>query len=259
MSEGKVNMALRLLAEDSKGGVLLLDSSIPSGTDSSGNQSFHSVRDILFDKHPHGRAAAPHVLLDCTTEKPCYDPVIYQCLTGDVIKRAAIHTHGAAGPSGVDACAWRRICTSFGDASASLCDALASAARCLSTTLVDSAVLMPFVACRLIPLDKRPGVRSIGIGDVPRRIIAKAILVSVGDDVVSAAGPLQTCAGHAAGSEAAVHAMWDMFQTADCEAALLVDASNAFNSINRKAALHNISILCPALSTLLCNTYSATV
>ena len=66
---------------------------------------------------------------------------------------------------------------------------------------------MPFVACRLIPLDKRPGVRPIGIGDVPRRIVAKAILFVIGEDVISAAGHLQTCAGHAAGSEAAVHAM----------------------------------------------------
>ena len=41
-----------------------------------------------------------HVLLDCTTEKPCYDPVIFHCLAGDVIKRAVIHIHGAAGPSG---------------------------------------------------------------------------------------------------------------------------------------------------------------
>ena len=57
------------------------------------------------------------------------------------------------------------------------------------------------------------------------------------------AGPLQTCAGHAAGSEAAIHAMRDMFYTANCDAALLVDASNAFNAINRKAALHNIIII----------------
>ena len=101
MSEGKVNMALRLLAEDSKGGVLLLDSSIPCGTDSSGNPAFCPVRDILFEKCPRGRDPPHHVLLDCTTEKPCHDPVIFQCLTGDVIRRAAIQTHGAAGPSGL--------------------------------------------------------------------------------------------------------------------------------------------------------------
>ena len=50
-----------------------------------------------------------------------------------------------------------------------------------------------------------------------------------------------------------------MFYTANCEAALLVDASNVFNSINCKAALHTIAILCPSLSTVLHNTYSAAV
>ena len=89
-------------------------------------------------------------------------------------------------------------------------------------------------------------------------LLTKAILFSIGDDV-SAAGPLQACVGNVAGSEAAVHAMRDMFHTVDCEATLLFDASNAINSINRKAALCNISILCPALSTVQHNAYSAAV
>ena len=59
MSEGKVNMALRLLAEDSKGGVLSLDSSIHSGTDSLGNPVFRPVRDILSEKHPYGGTLPP--------------------------------------------------------------------------------------------------------------------------------------------------------------------------------------------------------
>ena len=75
MSEGKVNMALHLFAKDSKGGILSLDSSIPSGIDSSGNPAFCPVRDILFEKHPCGRDPPHHVLLDCITEKPCHDPV----------------------------------------------------------------------------------------------------------------------------------------------------------------------------------------
>ena len=180
--------------------------------------------------------------------------------TGDVVKRASLHTHGAAGPSRVDAYAWRLMCTSFKEASVGLCEALASVAHHLSTSLVDDpAVLMPFVACRLIPLDKHPGVRPIGIGDVPQQIVAKAILYVIGEDVVSAAGPLQACAGHAAGSEAAVHAMREMFGNTDCEAALLVDASNAFNCVNCQAALHNISVLCPSFSTILQNTYGAPV
>ena len=51
-----------------------------------------------------------------------------------------------------------------------------------------------------------------------------------------------------AGSEAAVHAIRDMFDDDDCEAALLVEATNAFNCVNREAALQNISVLCLGLS-----------
>ena len=97
-----------------------------------------------------------------------------------MIRQAAFHTHGAAGPSGVDAFAWQHLCSSFGNASVDLCNALASVARCLATTEIDPAILAPFVACRLIPLDKNPGVRPIGIGDVPQRILAKAILRCIG-------------------------------------------------------------------------------
>ena len=58
----------------------------------------------------------------------------------------------------------------FKEASVGLCEALASVACHLSTSLVDDpTVLMPFVTCRLIPLDKHPSVRPISIGDVPRR------------------------------------------------------------------------------------------
>ena len=57
---------------------------------------------------------------------------------------------------------------------------------------------MTFVACKLIPLDKKPGVRPIGVGNVPRKIIAnlKAVLHVIGIDIQLAAGALQTCAGH---------------------------------------------------------------
>ena len=36
---------------------------------------------------------------------------------------------------------------------------------------------------------------------------------------------------------------------------LLVDANDAFDRINRQAALHNINIICPSFSTILHNTY----
>ena len=81
-------------------------------------------------------------------------------------------------------------------------------------------------------------MRPIGVGEVPRRIIAKAILRTIGKDIEEAAGPLQACAGQDGGCEAAVHAMRVIFQDADTEGCLLVDASNA--SLNHRAALHNV-------------------
>ena len=65
--------------------------------------------------------------------------------------------------------------------------------------------------------------------------------------------------GQDGGCEAAVHAMRSIFHDNDTEAVLLIDATNAFNSINRKAALHNISVLCLSLAQVLINTYRAPV
>ena len=94
-------------------------------------------------------------------------------------------------------------------------------------------------------------------GDTARRIIAKAILTVTPLDIQEAAGSLQLCAGQISGIEAVVHAVNSLFQQEETEAILLVDASNAFNSLNRLSALHNIRQLCPSLATALINSYSA--
>lgn len=77
----------------------------------------------------------------------------------------------------------------------------------------------------------------------------------IGPDVMQAAGPLQLCAGQEAGCEAAVHALRSVFANLDTEAIILVDASNAFNNLNRQVALRNIRYQCPAISTALINCY----
>ena len=162
---------------------------------------------------------------------------------------------GAAGPSGLDAHCWRRLCTSFHSASRDLCHSLALFARRLCTSFVDPKALSPFLACRLIALDKCPGVRPIGICEAARRIVSKAILFIFRDDIQDAAGSIQLCAGQIAGVEAAIHFMRETYSAEDCEAVILVDASNAFNSLNRECALLNIRFVCPPLATVLINTY----
>ena len=110
--------------------------------------------------------------------------------------------------------------------------------------------LKEFLAGRLIPLDKDPGspspaIRPIGIGEVLRRISAKAVTRFLKVDVQLAAGSLQTCSGTESGIEAAVHAMKVIWEEDECEATLLIDAKDAFNTLNRKVTLHNIREICP--------------
>ena len=57
------------------------------------------------------------------------------------------------------------------------------------------------------------------------------------------AGNLQLCAGQASGCEAAAQAIRDIFEEQSTDALLLIDADNAFNSLNRKVLLHNIRYL----------------
>ena len=61
------------------------------------------------------------------------------------------------------------------------------------------------------------------------------------------AGPLQTGTGLKTGAEAAMHSMQLIFEDSSTKAVILVDANNAFNSIDRKVALHNIEATCPRL------------
>ena len=250
MSKGNTKAALRLLSKDNRGSALRLSDIVPSP-----ECAHASVLDILKSKHPSGGSPTEDSIVDGAHNPPAVHPVIFDSIQGLTIRSAALRTSGAAGPSGIDARGWRRLCSSFKSASDDLCHSLALLSRRLCTVLVDPEGLAPLMSCRLIALDKSPGVRPIGICEVVRRIIAKAILSITSGDIQDAAGSLQLCAGQKSGTEAAVHAMNLAFKDENCEAVLLVDASNAFNSLNRQVALRNIRALCPSIATALINTY----
>ena len=95
---------------------------------------------------------------------------------------------------------------------AGLCEAIAALARKLNTNEIASSHMQAFVAGRLIPLDKSPGVRPIGIGEVLRRIVSSATMTMLKPELVAATAPLQTCAGLTGGIEASIHAMRKMYE-----------------------------------------------
>ena len=254
---GKLGAAMRLLSEHAsggEGGAGVLDLAAPESPDST-----TTVRDVLLSKHPPAAGLNEAALCntDPTFQPVDVHPVLFDRLNGSIIRQAALRTRGSAGPSGVNADNWRRLCTAFRSVSSDLCEALALVARRVCTMYVDPSSLSAFVACRLIPLDKNPGVRPIGVCECVRRIIGKAVLSVLGPDVQSAAGSLQLCAGQPGGIEAAIHAMQALYERPDTDAILLVDAQNAFNLLNRRAALLNIRWICPSLATVLINFYRA--
>ena len=111
---GKVKSALRLLSKQ-EGSVLDVCKSKNQHSDDE-----HSILDELKAKHPPKGPFSK----DAITEdlKKTFHPVIFDAIDGEAIQRAAVHTNGAAGPSGIDANGWRRLCTSFKQYSADLCN-----------------------------------------------------------------------------------------------------------------------------------------
>ena len=224
-----------MLSEEGKGGILRLDDNLTTCTGS------QSLKEVLKSKHPQPQAADPNV---CISGIPLrVHPITFEAINANLIRSCTLKATGTCGPSGLKAYDWRRLCTSFQTASDSLCEAS-----------INPVIVAPILACRLIALDKCPGVRPIGIGDMARRIMAKAVLQIVKGDIQEVTGAKQLCAGHIAGVETAIHAVHDSFEH---EAVITIDASNAFNSLNRKVALHNVQFTCPELSKILLNTYGA--
>ena len=126
----------------------------------------------------------------------------------------------------------------------------------LCTIENQSTSLEAFLANRLISLDKNPGLRPIGVGEVLRRIAGKVIVSHLKEDVIQSVGSLQVRTGQDAGCELLIHAMRTIYEDQSAEAVLLVDASNAFNSINRNVFSHNVEVICPSTALYVENCYS---
>ena len=240
MKEGKLKAAQRILSKEATGKPLDLS---------------HEVKENLIKKHPPRQPPLPEAITPRINTTENFHPIIFDQIDGKLILDSALKSDGAAGPSGFDAAAWKRLCSSFGSYSVDLCNAIAMVTKNVCTTYVDPEGIEALVAGRLIALDKCPGVRPIGIGETVRRIMGRAILSILKEDIKKAVGPIQLCAGQEAGCEAAIHAIHKIFDDSTTDAVMLVDATNAFNALNREVALRNIHTSCPALATILTNTY----
>ena len=210
----------------------------------------------LRQKHPDAKPSNDIMMLHGPFNH--VNEIIFDGTNADLVRKCAIRTKSSRGASGldVDFCS-KILCNSrFGNTSDDLCHAIALFARMLcSEELVDPKSIEGLVACRLIPLDKSPGVRPIGGGEVLRCIIGKAILTVLKLDILNVTGYQQLCAALESGCEVAVHAVVDHFKEDTSHGFIQIDASNAFNSINRTLILHNVRILFPEIATYINDCY----
>ena len=65
--------------------------------------------------------------------------------------------------------------------------------------------------CRLIPLDKNPGVCPVGVGEKLRRNAAKVAIAATRNGVITSDESLQVSAGYEAGAEALVHVIASLY------------------------------------------------
>ena len=240
MMQGKVKAALRVVSGSSGG------TAKPS----------EDVLQKLQQKHPSAAPLDQSALLAGDFQK--VPDSHWEVIDGPMIRSIALNMKGAGGWTGVDSDDLKPLLCSknYGSASDNFCEAVAAMTKRLCRELVDPEALQSFLACRLVPLEKGENdVRPIGIGETLRRIAGKAAVRAIKSDIQQACGSIQVCAGLEAGCKAAVHAVRETFAQDDTEAALLIDASNAFNSANRRCTIQNIAILCPSFFIFLVNTY----
>ena len=163
-------------------------------------KSTFPVIDVLRGKHPEMKIPVPGVgeafenydEMDCFVELDC---------TEEIVQDIAGKLQGGAGPSSVDALALKKWLLNYGVASQILREELAAWTEWLANGHPPWAAYRAMMYCRLVALDKCPGVRPLGIGEVWRRAIAKCVLAECGDDAKAACGSTQLCAGLEAGIE----------------------------------------------------------
>lgn len=248
---GKIREALNWL--------LTKDSSKILKTNDEIDDTGKTVGDALKDKHPSPKMPNPD-LFTLPEDLPDMPPLLEVDITCNHVEQVARKLHGGGGPTGTTSENWKDFLLRFGEASLHLRKSIAELTMKLNNEYVPWNQIQALMSSRLVALDKCPGVRPIGIGECLRRIISKCMILATSSEVTEACGHSQLCSGLSSGIEGGIHAMNDIFQNKCLPGSnwgmLLVDADNAFNSVNRQLALWQARIYWPHCARFLYNTYN---
>ena len=244
MMKGKKRSAMRLLSERASEGVLDPMQEVKKGL---------TVLETLKSKHPE-----PHKShLSSRLQVPVLPDIEDVIISSASIEKTTRSLQGSSGASGADSEHWQTVLLRHGAHSSHLRDEVATLSTKMCNQILPWSKVRALVSERLIALDKCSGVRPIGIGECLRRIICKNVTEFTKIDLKETCSTDQLACELKAGVEGAIHALSDVFDDnkEDSCGMLLMDASNAFNSLNGETALWNARILWPRCSRFLFNIY----
>jgi hypothetical protein len=201
---GRLNSAVRALTNRAGGGVRQPDDLCTKAN--------RPVWEVLQEKHPALREPPSVGTDDGAFEPYPYLPTpILVTITQDDVEAISTRLSGAAGPGGTDSVELSNWLLRFGRESEALREEMAAWTNWLANTHPPWAAYRAIMANRLVALDKQPGTRPVGIGEVYRRLWAKCLLKAIGSQATAACGNFNLCAGLQAGIEGAVHAVRAVF------------------------------------------------
>ena len=226
MMKGKVRSALRRLSERASEGVPDPMQEVKKSV---------TVLETLKSKHPEPHKSYLSSRLQVPV-LPDFEDVIIS--SASMEEKTTRSFQGRSGASGTDSEHWQTVLLSHGAHSSHLRDEVPCLAAKMCNQILPWSKVRVLVSGRLIALDKCPGLRPIGIGECLRRIICKSLAEFTKIDLKETCSIDQLTCGLKAGVEGATHALSDVFDDnkEDGCCMLLIDASNAFNSLNRETA-----------------------
>ena len=180
MQRGNVNGAIKIITNNMTGGILPLND---------------ETLEALVQKHPNANELQEDVTLQGPIDK--IHPIIFNIIDEDIIIKAVKMTKGGgSGPSGLDAKGWRKIIIIskvYGDYGKDLRKMLANCIKKMCQEKINDNSLEAYLACRLVPLDKKPGLRPISVGEVLRWIAKKVVAYLSRKDVIESCSDVQMC------------------------------------------------------------------
>ena len=117
---------------------------------------------------------------------------------------------------------------------------IAKIAGKLATEELNPELTEPYNAHRLIPFDKNPGVRPIGIGEVMRRIIGQKITKCLKNELMSLVSNDQFCLGQKFGIECAIHTLRDQYSKTSADAVFFDRCRKRFQVAKSKAGIEKL-------------------